>query len=91
MERYITNGWVIIGLILSIIFGPLWVPILMVGMFLIWLYYKPQGDNFKDFWQKWCGLYYLGSVLCLFRFWIFVPIFAFIGVAIDYCAKVMYK
>lgn len=83
--------WVIIGLIMSIILGPLWVPVLMVGLLLMWIYYKQKGERFLVFWKKWQGLYYLASILCLFRFWTFVPIFIFIGLAIDYAVKVTYK
>lgn len=83
--------WTVIGIIMSIALGPLWVPVLMVGLVLIWLYYKPKVERFLAFWQKWQGLYYLAGLLCLFRFWPFVPIFIFAGLLIDYMVKAAYK
>ena len=91
MRKDFLYGWFGIGMILSVILGPAWVPVLMGGMLLFWLYDRQKNEKFCHFWKKWGGLYWLASLLCIFRFSLFVPVFVFLGMVIDYMIKVIYK
>lgn len=89
--KYLVYGWIVFCLILSAWLGPIGTVLLMVGLYLIWLYYKPKRETMIDFWHKYGGFYYMSALLCLIRFRIFVAIFMLLGLVIEYMLKISNK